>query len=91
MWNGHALCVLHHRLFDRGVFTVDEGRRVMTVTRVCGDEVRAIRWDLDGTWSPHAKASLLRTKQAHPGPQAGPSRRPTRRWPSVVPTRKYLC
>ena len=34
--NGLALCVMHHRLFDRGAFTVEEGYRVLVAANVEG-------------------------------------------------------
>jgi putative restriction endonuclease len=34
--NGLALCVLHHKLFDRGVFTLDHGRRFVLSELVTG-------------------------------------------------------
>ena len=35
--NGLALCTLHHRLFDRGAFTVDAERRLLVSSHVVGD------------------------------------------------------
>ncbi|MFG0313156.1 MAG: HNH endonuclease, partial [Phycisphaerales bacterium] len=34
--NGLCLCVLHHKLFDRGVFTLDEAERVVVSERSRG-------------------------------------------------------
>ena len=34
--NGLCLCVLHHKLFDRGVFTLDDRRRVIVSERSRG-------------------------------------------------------
>jgi putative restriction endonuclease len=34
--NGFALCVLHHKLFDRGVFSVDHGHRVIVSEQAHG-------------------------------------------------------
>jgi putative restriction endonuclease len=36
--NGLALCVLHHKLFDRGAFTITEDRRVLLSESVTGSE-----------------------------------------------------
>lgn len=36
--NGLALCVLHHKLFDRGVFMIDSERRLILSQRVTGNE-----------------------------------------------------
>ena len=36
--NGLALCVLHHKLFDRGAFTITEDRRVALSESVTGGE-----------------------------------------------------
>ena len=44
--NGLALCALHHRLFDRGAFTVDDARRVVVSERSRGGEGFE-RWLLD--------------------------------------------
>lgn len=34
--NGLALCSLHHKLFDRGVFTLDDDRRVVVSEELSG-------------------------------------------------------
>lgn len=34
--NAFALCVLHHKLFDRGVFSVDQGHRVIVSEQTHG-------------------------------------------------------
>lgn len=34
--NGLALCVLHHRLLDRGALSLDEDRRLLVSQRVFG-------------------------------------------------------
>jgi putative restriction endonuclease len=36
--NGLALCVLHHKLFDKGAFTLDSDQRVLVSERVSGSE-----------------------------------------------------
>lgn len=57
VWNGIALCVLHHRLFDRGVFTLDEGLRVMVselVERSRGAEEALLRFQGVGVRRPEA-------------------------------------
>jgi putative restriction endonuclease len=38
--NGLSLCTLHHRLFDRGAFTVNEERRVLVSGQVVGDSLK---------------------------------------------------
>jgi putative restriction endonuclease len=37
--NGLSLCTLHHRLFDRGAFTVNEKRRVLVSGQVVGESL----------------------------------------------------
>jgi len=38
--NGLSLCTLHHRLFDRGAFTVNEERRVLVSGQVMGGSLQ---------------------------------------------------
>ncbi len=44
--NGLALCVMHHHLFDRGAFTLDEERRILVSEEVRGG-MGARQWLLD--------------------------------------------
>ena len=37
--NGVTLCSMHHKLFDRGVFTIDENMRVIVSERVSGNKI----------------------------------------------------
>lgn len=46
--NGLALCVLHHRLFDRGAFTVVRDYRVVVATQVDGVGSRDALTRFDG-------------------------------------------
>jgi putative restriction endonuclease len=40
--NGLALCTLHHRLFDRGSFTVTDDRRTLVSLRVMGGSLKPV-------------------------------------------------
>jgi putative restriction endonuclease len=60
--NGLALCVLHHKLFDIGAFTLDGDLRVLVSERVSGSE--------------HLHHSLMAHHGAHLMPPVQPDNRP---------------
>lgn len=76
--NGLALCVLHHKLFDRGAFSLSAERRILLSEQVHGSDgfPELLRWHGQPTrppqnpiWKPNATYVAWHRAQVFHGPE----------------------
>ncbi|MBK7645320.1 MAG: HNH endonuclease [Planctomycetes bacterium] len=62
--NGIAMCVLHHRAFDRGAFTIEGDLRLSISADLVGSTIHALFLDLHGKSirPPHAQKDFVRAE-----------------------------
>ena len=63
--NGLALCALHHRLFDRGAFTIDLMGRFRVSPRLQGHSARGFVLNLDGKSLPAPRSTSHCPRHEH--------------------------